>query len=241
MMGFSCPAAHRLKRHKSSKPNKRERERDAGKLHKLIAARDWDRLRKKLDKYAQLCLHSDGSPQLNVDIGETDDKLVDSIKIYIDAVKRVEVKDRVYHLRTCHRCFVGSEVVDILVLSGLDACRYDAVRIGRLLQSTYLLFDHVCSEHEFEDSYLFYKFNKEIISADIEDIIKQYHKVAVKDRTYHLKKYKICSIGKDAVTLLVATGVSAPRTDALKIGRILQNNYFLFDHVCGDHPLQDEH
>lgn len=75
--------------------------------------------------------------------------------------KGVEVRNRRYRLKKYKRCFVGSEAVDFMVLSGWAKSRSDAVRIGRLLQEQFSLFEHVVEpeKHFFEDDYLFYKFN----------------------------------------------------------------------------------
>lgn len=73
----------------------------------------------------------------------------------------VEVRDRRYRFKNYKRCFVGSEVVDFMIQSGWAKSRSDAVRIGRLLQKEFNLFEHVVDpeRHEFDDKYLFYKFN----------------------------------------------------------------------------------
>lgn len=75
--------------------------------------------------------------------------------------KGVEVKNRRYRLRKYKRCFVGSEAVDFMVLSGWAKSREDGVRIGRQLQKKFGLFEHVVEpeRHLLEDDYLFYKFN----------------------------------------------------------------------------------
>lgn len=75
--------------------------------------------------------------------------------------KGVEVKNRRYRFRKYKRCFVGSEAVDFMVLSGWAKSREDAVRIGRQLQTKFSLFEHVVDpeRHLLEDDYLFYKFN----------------------------------------------------------------------------------
>ena len=56
--------------------------------------------------------------------------------------KKVEIKDRSYHLKTYKQCFIGKEAVDFLVNEGHALTRDDAVALGRALQQSYL-FEHV--------------------------------------------------------------------------------------------------
>lgn len=94
----------------------------------------------------------------SINNGDVDD---DTIKI-INALKKVKVKDRMYHFKKYRECFIGSEAVDVLIESGFAKSRGDAVKLGRMLQKEYLLFDHVCGNHEFEDDYLFFR----LVSAE---------------------------------------------------------------------------
>ena len=64
--------------------------------------------------------------------------------------------------------------------------------------------------------------------------------VEIKDRKHHLKTYKQCFIGKDAVDFLVDNGHAITRDDAVSLGRALQQSY-LFEHVTRDHQFADEH
>ena len=64
--------------------------------------------------------------------------------------------------------------------------------------------------------------------------------VEIKDRKHHLKTYKQCFIGKDAVDYLVSAGHAMTRDDAVSLGRALQQSY-LFEHVTRDHQFSDDH
>ena len=55
----------------------------------------------------------------------------------------------------------------------------------------------------------------------------------IEDRRYHLKTYKQCFIGKEAVDFLVNEGHALTRDDAVALGRALQQSY-LFEHVTRD-------
>ena len=71
----------------------------------------------------------------------------------------VRVKNRQYRLKTYKNCFIGSEAVDYLVQSGLVCSRANAVEIGRRLTVELDFFHHVTDDHQFDDAYLFFRFN----------------------------------------------------------------------------------
>ena len=67
----------------------------------------------------------------------------------------LDIRDRVFHLRTYRECFVGSEAVDWIAQTR-DVSREQAVVIGqRLLALGHI--SHVADEHDFEDANLFYR------------------------------------------------------------------------------------
>jgi len=71
----------------------------------------------------------------------------------------IKVTDHTYRLRTYAKTFTGKEAVDLFLVAGITSSRQDAVLLGRAMMVEYNLFGHVCDEHEFEDSELFYKFS----------------------------------------------------------------------------------
>ncbi len=67
----------------------------------------------------------------------------------------LDIRDRVFHLRTYRECFVGNEAVDWIAQTQ-DVSREQAVVIGqRLLALGHIR--HVADEHDFEDANLFYR------------------------------------------------------------------------------------
>ncbi len=66
----------------------------------------------------------------------------------------LDVRDRLYRLKTYRSCFVGREAVDWIV-QRQGVSRSAAVQIGRRLLALDLL-RHVLSEHDFEDADFFY-------------------------------------------------------------------------------------
>ena len=78
-------------------------------------------------------------------------------KVLVDTI---QVRDLVYHFKTYKDCFLGSDVIDILVVAQLAASRNDAIHLGRCLVYEYHLLHHVTYQHELEDNDLFYRFSK---------------------------------------------------------------------------------
>lgn len=73
-----------------------------------------------------------------------------------DVYSGVVVKTRRYHLRKYRMCFIGSETVDWMV-EALGITREQAVLLGqRMCQRK--IFHHVTDDHDFKDSYLYYRF-----------------------------------------------------------------------------------
>lgn len=64
--------------------------------------------------------------------------------------------------------------------------------------------------------------------------------VVVADRYYHLKSYKQCFVGSQAVDFLVTSGAAASRQDAVNLGQALLSELHVFEHVTRDHDFADE-
>ena len=66
------------------------------------------------------------------------------------------VRDRRFRFKRYEACFVGSEVVSLLVERSLAETREEATQLLQYgLEAN--LYHHVVDEHEFEDAYLFYR------------------------------------------------------------------------------------
>lgn len=81
----------------------------------------------------------------------------------------VDVRDRKYHLRTYHNCFIGSEAVDSMIYAGLAHTREEAVKLGKRLQRELNLFHHVCDDWSFEDKRLFFRMRQKVDLKPTED------------------------------------------------------------------------
>jgi len=64
--------------------------------------------------------------------------------------------------------------------------------------------------------------------------------VDIRDRRYHLKKYKQCFIGEDAVRQMVTHGLVASDSQALTLGNIFMEEGLL-SHVCEEHAFENNH
>lgn len=134
--------------------------------------------------------------------------------------KKVNV---VYKQSVEEYCFKTEEAIDYMVSSGLAASRIDAVHIGEALQRETGCIDNVENDDKFADKrqFFFFAFDppnrwREKLEDEVEDFVKG---VKVKDHKYKLKKYTNCFTGSNAVSLLVSSGVTTSRQDAVLIGR----------------------
>ncbi|KAL3917861.1 MAG: hypothetical protein SGILL_004514 [Bacillariaceae sp.] len=180
-------------------------------------------------------------------------------KAFREAVK---VSDRRYRMTMYRNVFVGSEAVDALVYNGVCKTRWEAVQMGRKLMRKFKLFHHSHHDHEFKDSFLFYRYAEigEIAaSGDFEDSskitqVEEQPKteiaelaeafsmyVDIRDRRYRTRVYRECFIGREAVDALMYAGVADSREKAVEIGRMLEKELRLFQHVTGDHVFKDGH
>ena len=88
----------------------------------------------------------------------SENESIDYEKVAVAFRLNVKVKDRRFRLTKYKRCFVGSDAVNFLVVSGLAPTREAAVDMGIYMQKEMNLFEHVTKEHDFEDEYLFFRF-----------------------------------------------------------------------------------
>jgi hypothetical protein len=259
-----------------------------------------------------------------------------------------QVEDRRYHIKVYHSCFVGSQLVDVLMQNEFASSREEAVRLARRINHRYGLFYHVTGDHRLMDKYLFYRFRKkwrkkqrDLSIEDDEDIgiikdetseddrgvdadeefeptsrlirplefltrnaslsrtsslsetaklellrplprqlqqssildqpsfrvpsssiteqeggrstglhgnpmneimtaIAVLGKVPVKDRRYRFRVYKQCFVGKELVDAFMENDCARTRSEAVALGRKLNNRFELFEHVVHDHDFKDE-
>ncbi|XP_068675817.1 1-phosphatidylinositol 3-phosphate 5-kinase-like [Montipora foliosa] len=94
---------------------------------------------------------------------ETDLEKIENISLKLRAATNdggLAIKDRYYHLRKYHACFVGSEAIDWFIANGYASSRLEGVKLGQDLLDADLV-HHVVDEHNFEDKALFYRFRQD--------------------------------------------------------------------------------
>mmetsp|Transcript_57169 Transcript_57169/g.66838 ORF Transcript_57169/g.66838 Transcript_57169/m.66838 type:complete len:583 (-) Transcript_57169:1040-2788(-) len=166
----------------------------------------------------------------------------------------IEIKDRTYHLLKYKECFVGSEVVDFLLLHNLANSRLTGLRIGQVLGTICDMFEHVTGDHEFKDEYLFYRFKKPELRHNIFesstttgcidlDLIAAAMRSGINlhDRVHRFRTYKNVFVASDAIDFLVEERFASTREDAVRIGRCLGTVCSQFHHVLCEHEFKDEH
>lgn len=122
-----------------------------GRPMSIVAFRDW------------LTRHNTGTPpalaaQPPVVVAGADarpDKVAHRLWNAMRVPGGLDVRDRMFHLRTYPQCFVGREAVDWMVQHA-RITRSEAVQQGRRLLALGLM-THVLDEHDFEDAELFYR------------------------------------------------------------------------------------
>eukprot|EP00899_Mesostigma_viride_P020543 jgi/Mesvir1/28490/Mv15903-RA.1 len=72
----------------------------------------------------------------------------------------LDIRDRQYHLRSYRSCFLGTQLVDVLMRHFPLATREAAVAAGQQLQRMGL-FDHVVRDHELKDEPLYYRLQRD--------------------------------------------------------------------------------
>ncbi|CAB9508982.1 Rap guanine nucleotide exchange factor 4 [Seminavis robusta] len=65
--------------------------------------------------------------------------------------------------------------------------------------------------------------------------------VDIQDRRYHLKTFKRCFIGSEAVDRMLQAGLASSRTEAVELGRNFMKYLGLFRHVTEGHVFKDKY
>lgn len=187
-----------------------------------------------------------------------------------DALKQlVRIKDRTDRRKRHPNVFVGAEAVDALVYNGLAASRIEAVHLLRIMEKDLMLFTNVTDSERFADDSNFYRFKDQsgtskhsgkysIWDNEVKDEVinvsellrprRVYAEKArqfvdcldIRDRKYHMTKYRKSFIGSDAVDALLFSGRVKTREEAVAFGRKLEKDLRLFYCLSGDLPFGDD-
>ena len=79
------------------------------------------------------------------------------------------------------------------------------------------------------------------IAPTLEEIAQKFETmIPVCNRRFRLKVYEGCFLGHAAVAMLVRSNFASSRSEAVDLGRRLASELNIFEHVTGDHELEDD-
>jgi EAL domain-containing protein (putative c-di-GMP-specific phosphodiesterase class I) len=158
----------------------------------------------------------------------------------------LDIRDRIYHLRSYPQCFVGREAVDWLVKhQGIS--RLQALSLGQRLAALGLI-AHVRNEHDFADADLFYRLSSPAgpvtsatataVADDLRSAIRGLQGVVQRDHVHGLLRHRHCTTGRDIVSWVVQR-YHIPRSTATQWAAQLMRKGAL-RHVFDDQPFRDD-
>jgi EAL domain-containing protein (putative c-di-GMP-specific phosphodiesterase class I) len=155
----------------------------------------------------------------------------------------LDIRDRMFRLRTYANCFVGREAVDWLV-QNQRVSRAEAVRMGQHLSALGLL-SHVVDEHDFEDAELFYRLATPRdaglalgpSAVGLSAQMRSAQGVPIGQHTRGLLRHGDCATGKTVVTWIAAS-LRVSRDTATRLALQLMREGAI-RHVYDDKPFTD--
>ena len=157
----------------------------------------------------------------------------------------LDIRDRVYRLRSYEQCFVGREAVDWLQRH-LMGSRDQALRTGRRLLALGHI-EHVLDEHDFEDAELFYRIAQHAdatghsaapAATELVHALNAAHGLAWTDQVRGLLCHRACQPGQVIVDWLCQR-YQVPRRTATQWAVQLMRQGRL-RHVFDDEPFRDD-
>lgn len=156
----------------------------------------------------------------------------------------LDIRDRIYWLRTYRNCFIGREAVDWMVRQ-LGMQRSDAVVVGKRMLALGL-FEHVMQEHDFEDAELYYRLATNSsaetatapIGGDLRTAIGDVDGVPMGSHARGLIRHRQCAQG-GVIVDWICKRYQVPRATALQWAAQLMRRGVL-RHVYDDLPMRDD-
>merc|ERR1712154_483876 len=174
------------------------------------------------------------------------------------------IKDRRYKLKNYKQCFLGRQMVEIIMMLDLENCVENAVQFGNELVEANII-QHVTQGHKFENADFFYRFiagykgkmNEDDVEIDeicsvTKELRGKYAATAqrlelymhqngfIKDRRYRLKTYRQCFIGRVMMAKIMLLRLAENEEDALKFGNDLMRGRII-RHVSNEHNFKNGH
>lgn len=157
-------------------------------------------------------------------------------------VLRRRVK-HIYNMPLDCEGFYAHDAINTLVRAGLATSVQDALSIGLSLEKVGFI-QNMKGKERFSDARLFYSFVKpdsQTWAEEIDDACDLLcSRLEPTDHKYHRRTYKDSFLGSEVVSLLLVSGVSSSRPDALLFGRAIAHACSLFRHVTNAHVLEDK-
>ncbi|XP_078590252.1 phosphatidylinositol 3,4,5-trisphosphate-dependent Rac exchanger 2 protein-like isoform X1 [Branchiostoma floridae x Branchiostoma japonicum] len=162
------------------------------------------------------------------------------------------IRDRKYHLRTYHKCFVGSEFVSWLKELGEINSVEEGVHLGQLLLENGII-HHVADKHHFKNEPLLYRFRYDDGTykgrSEMQDMIaKGIHiycrlhglfNPLIKNKDHYLRTHKSVMVASRLVDWLVEQGDCKTREEAVMLGQALCDSGFMH-HVLEKYKFKDD-
>jgi hypothetical protein len=183
----------------------------------------------------------------NLDSTQTNDKVMkgDQATAGLGAVAEI-LRRRVKHIYNvpldCEGFYADDASIS-LVRAGLAITVEEAVALGLSLEKLGFI-KNMKGGDKFRDARLFFSFAKPgshtwaTVIDDASDLL--FSKLEPEDHKYHRRTYKDTFLGSEVINLLMVSGVSSSRDDALLFGRAIAHTCNLFRHVANDHILEDK-
>lgn len=159
----------------------------------------------------------------------------------------LEIKDRQYHLRRYRSCFVGTELIGLLVEKLAISSESAMVLAKQLELAGYIR--HVVGKHPFKDENLFYRLNRVLTSPSEKDGLDRQQLAEIVQamraptgmnfgvRYRWFVRYPCCFTGHEAVDWISAY-CEVPRERAEAIGKSLLRGNFI-RHLFDEHDFSD--
>ncbi|XP_019619679.1 PREDICTED: phosphatidylinositol 3,4,5-trisphosphate-dependent Rac exchanger 2 protein-like [Branchiostoma belcheri] len=162
------------------------------------------------------------------------------------------IRDRKHHLRTYHKCFVGSEFVSWLKELGEINSVEEGVHLGQLLLENGII-HHVVDKHHFKNEPLLYRFRYDDGTykgrSEMQDMIaKGIHiycrlhglfNPLIKNKDHYLRTHKSVMVASRLVDWLVEQGDCKTREEAVMLGQALCDSGFMH-HVLEKYKFKDD-
>ena len=157
----------------------------------------------------------------------------------------IPVEDHKYRSSVYEQCFIASTLVEILIDHGFANDRQEAVQIGRSLQTKHHMFESSSSENYlFDDALLYFRLldeNRQKLLRKLDSISQVFREnIHLHDHKSRMTTYRRCFKGSEAVDSLIELGFASTRKAAVELGRSLQEDVRLFDHVSRDLAFSDD-